>query len=122
MPAVEPSVFHHPRLLGKTVFILGAGFSKLLGLPLIADFIPEGLSLLKRHAWEKRPADDPDKALRDQDGQLVLELQQVLGSRLAMLRALGGREPTIEDVFCAVDLLGEAGDRKVKNPARPLLE
>ncbi len=120
MPAVEPSVFHHPTLLGKTVFILGAGFSKPLGLPLIADFIPEGLNLLKRHAWDDQCPWDSDS--RKEDGQLVADLQNVLGSRLTMLRALGSGEPTIEDVFCAVDLLGEAGDGESKKPARPLLE
>ena len=85
------------RIPNKTVYVLGTGFSRPLGIPVITEFIPEGLRLLK-----KRSAKDPSCT------QTLSDMQSVLFNYIPMLRLAEAeeREPTIEDVFCAVDLLG----------------
>lgn len=48
----------HPRIPGKTVFILGAGFSAPMGMPVMSRFISEGLAALKKAAWHDYKVDE----------------------------------------------------------------
>ena len=87
------------RIPGKTVYVLGTGFSKPMGIPVITEFIPEGLRMLKKRVG------------RDETCRKTLEeMQDVLDKYMPRLRAAEGeeRDPTIEDVFCVVDLLGKS--------------
>lgn len=69
------------RLPGKTVFILGSGFSRPLGVPVIADFIPEGLALLKASAWEASFDLDTleEDAIRRRAHQIYQDERQIEG-------------------------------------------
>lgn len=97
---VEPSdhsrnLSINSRIPGKDVFILGSGFSAGMGIPTIANFIPEGLRLLK---LRKPYAADPAKYV-----QPVIDVLAKYGARI---RATVSNEPNLEDCFCAVDAAG----------------
>ncbi len=89
-----------PRILGKTVYVLGAGFSYPLGLPLISDFIPKGLDLLKQPCEE-------EENLQSQHQEIIREVMAITNRFRRPLATLPGRDPNLEDVFSFVDLLWE---------------
>ena len=111
----------HARIPGKTVYVLGIGFSKPLGSPTIAEFLPQGLTMLKKNAWGAQPVksrlrgDDEVEDTRSRDGDIVKEMTELVADYFPVLRAadIDSKEPTIEDLFCLVDLLvgnGPQGD------------
>lgn len=88
---------HLPRIRGKTVYLLGAGFSVGTGAPLLSTFIPDGLCLLKDACAitrkEKRPIES-----------FVQKLESTLQHYLAAAEFLPNRLVNLEDLFCLVDL------------------
>ncbi|MBI5822375.1 MAG: SIR2 family protein [Verrucomicrobia bacterium] len=107
------------RIPGKTVYILGSGFSYPIGLPVMSEFIPEGLRLLKEFAWERQqdsfrnqgkpPFPEHEKPLGQEDRnrleKLVSDVLDILQRYKPTLASLGLSQPNMEDLFCAVDLL-----------------
>lgn len=103
MPAVS-NLTLRARLPGKTVFILGSGFSRPLGVPVIDDFIPEGLALLKDSAWLKGLPNDGDVNLLNNMAVLLHHYSDHIAQ-------LDGGIANLEDIFCLVDLFGEKHER-----------
>ena len=89
----------YPRLPGKTVYLLGAGFSASMGIPVMKGFLSAGLKLLKPapNAWNS-------------EIEKVLELMARFQS---LFMANGRDEPSLEELFCVVDLFGSKEDRLV---------
>ena len=87
------------RIAEKNVYILGSGFSYPLGIPVISNFIPEGLKLLKGST------NDYSRIIRDVIG--------IMHRYRSMLNNLVGGNPNLEDYFCAIDANGnEKNDRE----------
>ena len=89
-----------PRIPGKTVYVLGAGFSYPLGVPLISDFIPRGLDLLKRPDTKNARKWTKYKTIIKKVIKLADRYRRPLGT-------LADRDPNLEDVFSFADLLWE---------------
>src|SRR5260221_8622953 len=88
-----------PRIRGKTVYLLGAGFSAGSGAPLLSTFIPDGLNLLKEACDNAVRASDK-RSLRD----FVKDVELTLEHYLAAAEFLPNRLVNLEDLFCLVDL------------------
>ncbi|PTY02117.1 hypothetical protein DB347_24660 [Opitutaceae bacterium EW11] len=80
-----------PRIPGKTVYFLGSGFSKPYGLPVIADFLEEGMNHIKS----------------THQGPLAHRMMRLLDQYIPALRMVCNHQesPSIADLFCIVDLL-----------------
>jgi hypothetical protein len=100
-PADSGQSEHPLRIPGKTVYVLGTGFSKPLGLPVISEFIPEGLRILKADAAKPKTQEADRTAC-------TKAIQGIQGPwrEWPWLRMVEGKhtEPTIEDLFSALDL------------------
>jgi hypothetical protein len=92
-------LLEHPRLPGKTVFFLGSGFSRPLGIPVMADFIPEGLLLLKTSGWLRGGR---QTALKDR--KLLKHMLSILHDYEIRITQLPNGKASLEDIFCFVDL------------------
>lgn len=104
------SLLPEPRIEGKTVYVLGTGFSAPLGLPVVAQFIPRGLSLLKQAGRTGIMTPSRIRSLVEDTVSLLHKYQSML-----LLAQPEHQDPTVQDLFCVVDLLdGE--------PARRVLE
>lgn len=97
-----------PRLPGKTVYLLGAGFSAPLGFPIMRNFLSQGISLLKMRAWK-----GPKTPQADDLHTLIMAVQKLTRKYLPLFGSAGREQPSLEDLFCAVDLFSErnASDR-----------
>ena len=97
-PVKQRSLMFAPRIRGKTVYLLGAGFSAGTGVPTLSKFIPEGLDLIKSAAY-KDPK-NPNSHLV----HLVQQVESVLHDYLPAAEFLPDRLTNLEDLFCLVDL------------------
>lgn len=91
LPAPRPE----PRIRGKTVYLLGAGFSAASGVPVLSQFLPNGLARLK----DQKGADG-----RSLYQELILAIEQALYDHLPAAEFLTQRLANLEDIFCLVDL------------------
>ena len=76
------------RKPAKTVYILGAGFSRPAGIPVLSQFIPQALSILKK---------SKDTALLERFGSLVSTYQVAAGR-------MGLDSENLETLFCLSDM------------------
>ena len=95
-----PDLLQLPRIPGKTVYVLGAGFSYPLGVPLISDFFPRGLNLLKRPGAKGVTSWSKHDLIIGKVIELADRYRRPLGT-------LADRDPNLEDVFSFADLLWE---------------
>lgn len=105
-----------PRVPGKTVYLLGSGFSRPLGIPVIGDFLSVGMALLKRHGESEDPTLSPRKRK-----DLIQGVLAIANRYRHTLATILDREPNIEDMFCMADLLRERGSKGEGNNARGVL-
>lgn len=121
------------RYKDKTVYVLGCGFAKPLGLPVMSEFVRGGMAILKRVAsgneqknesprtgvkggFPRKSTENQREALQVIDGML-----SVLKRRMPMLHLIARRatdqrdeEPTLEDLFSVVELLDDGQGREKK--------
>jgi hypothetical protein len=104
------------RIPGKTVYILGTGFSAPLRMPVINHFIPDGLRILSEHALALE-----DKASRQSINDLIDRFMCVLCRYQPTLRLAQAddTEPTIQDVFSMVDLMEYSQKQTGELPSQP---
>src|SRR5260221_5449608 len=99
----------HLPIPGKTVFILGSGFSRPLEIPVIRDFLPLGLQKLKSEAWFNT---NGDQVRRKAYRALIADVARIADRYRRVLNPIANGMATIEQLFCLVDLIGEEAERK----------
>lgn len=103
-PADDKSYFSllaHPRIPGKTVYFVGSGFSSPLKLPVIRDFVPLGLEILKGKK---------DSPTWKQHTKLISQITTIANDCRRRLASIQERDPDLEDLFCMADLLPDRID------------
>lgn len=102
-PSIDDEL-KQPRIPGKTVYVLGSGFSVALGIPMIRDFVPLGLELLKKENRQRKGEDGFDWDARS---KFIAKVIEITNRYRRTLMGAVDHEPHIEDMFSLADLLGE---------------
>ncbi len=92
------------RYPGKTVYLLGAGFSAPMGIPTLKDFIPIGLAELCKDAGFSGAAGEVQASQR-----IVEAMNKLLPTFQGAVSCLGCALGNLEDLFCLVDLAAQTG-------------
>jgi SIR2-like protein len=82
------------RYRNKTVYLLGAGFSKPIGTPVLSDFVPEALRMLTEEA---EVGGGPLRGLIKKLNKMLPQYMSASAHRTSAL-------VNLEDLFCMVDL------------------
>ena len=108
-PKTIAALLKHPRIPGKSVYVIGSGFSRPLDIPVIADFVPLGLNILKGNT------SSDGKGWRESK-ETIEKVIEIANDYRRKLTGVLDHEPTIEDLFCMADLLGGRGAKNKRGP------
>ena len=96
-----PYTLKRPRLPGKTVYIVGSGLNFPLGIPVMQNFIHDGIKELARNAWNSKTPDRKRKSLE----KTLESIRNIVNIQRRVLN-YGDAQPTMEDLCSLVHLAG----------------